>query len=115
MDSDEIRLYGQVATENGAEELASLTRGVAFDIRVTTYGEIKARDDHGTVVEVYPADPGEYLISVDADSPAALRAMAEQLSAFLSEAGIRHRIEIYSEAGALAKYLHHSWPLINSS
>ncbi len=115
MNNDEIRLYGQTTTERTAEELASVMRGAGLDIQVTSYGEIKGRDGNGSRFLIYPADPGEYLISIDADTPAAMRAMAERLSSMLAGAGLRHRIEIYSEAGALVGYLHHSWPLSDGS
>jgi hypothetical protein len=54
---------------------------------------------------------GRYLLHADAGAASQVCSIASRLSQVLSEAGIRHRLEVYLEGeNQLVNYLDHRWP-----
>lgn len=76
---------------------------------------LRIEDCEHFVFQQYGGDLGDPVIDADADSVAEMMQGARLVSNALSQAGVRHRFEIYDDRRNLAGYLHHDWPLQSDS
>lgn len=109
-------MSGTVMTDLPRHALAEALRraGIPAQVRQSSHyadGEyVRAGGESGVYCSLERASPSEYLVRGDAEGVEALETYARALSAALAGLGVRHRLELYDEEGALAAYVHHQWP-----
>jgi hypothetical protein len=95
-------LKSELTPEDLSARFAQL--GIVSEVRDSQHystGEY-LRVPHADVhIALERASRGEYLIRADADSDAILNELCVRLSAQLSNAGLRHKLEIYDENDTL--------------
>ena len=110
-------LAGRVEKWPPMDRMAAVLRDAGLHIAVGTYS-IRVNDCSHFVFQEYGGDLGDPQIDADADTPADMLRDGRLVSNALARAGLRHRFEIFDDdAGdskAIAGYLHHDWPLIES-
>ncbi|HYW11235.1 MAG TPA: hypothetical protein VE871_04740 [Longimicrobium sp.] len=115
-DTTDVLMFGGAVTELPLAALADALRraGIPAEVRESSLftggGYIRAGTASGVNCSFEHIEPTEYLVRGDADRLVELESYARALSAALTRAGVRHRLEVYGEDESLAVYLHHAWP-----
>lgn len=101
------RVYGQI---DGALTLDALAARLAGDGMRVTLGRYAVRLSGARFrCKLAPTEDGFLLADgVDGADPTA---DARALSRWLALKGLRHRLEVHDDDGALLHYFHHAWPL----
>lgn len=115
-DTTDVLMFGGAVTDLPMAALADALRraGIPAEVRESslfTGGRyVRAVTASDVDCSFERIEPAEYLVRGDADRLGQLEPFARALSAALTEAGVRHRLEVYAEDESLAAYLHHQWP-----
>jgi hypothetical protein len=89
------------------EEMAAILRAAGLAVTVGRYS-IRVKDCFS--FQEYGGDLSNPRVEADAESLEAIMSEGKIVSDALARAGIRHRFELYNNAGQLVGYLHHEWP-----
>jgi hypothetical protein len=113
---EEFYFCGQVIAPGGLGALRPLLERRSPLVEVWRSGfdgsDILRARDESLALDMDAGQGAEKVFSgdIDADRDSALRLLRE-LSELFREGGMRHRIELYTEADrSLLAYLHHEWP-----
>ena len=104
-----VHIAGQLAEWPTKERMAAILRAAGLEVDVGAYS-VRVKSGSHFVFQEYGGDLGEPRVEADAGSLARMMRDAGLVSAALGRAGIRHRLEVYSEDNAMLAYLHHEWP-----
>jgi len=103
-------LAGELASWPSKEGMAVILRSAGLAVTVGRYSVRVEGRPHFTFQQ-YGGDMGDPVIDANAESVSELLAAAKPVSDALGRARVVHRFELYDDAGGLAGYLHHGWPL----
>ena len=107
--STSIHLAGELDQWPSKPEMAAVLRAARLSITVGRYS-IRIEDCDHFVFQGYGGDLGDPSVDADADSLERMLHDGGRVSEALSDAGIRHRFELYDDDERLVGYLHHNWP-----
>jgi hypothetical protein len=107
--SSTIRLCGELAPWPSRDALAELLRAAGLQVTVGQHS-LRVADCAHFVFQDFGRPDGDPTVDADAPDLNAMLQDAGRVSTALAKPGIRHRFELYDEAGQLVAYLHHGWP-----
>ena len=105
----DTRLYGTLEGWPSKSEMASLLKSAGLTVDEGEYS-IRLKDCEHFVIQEYGGDLGDPQIDAAASTLVRMLRDGHRISATLASADIRHRFELYNDAGELVGYLHHRWP-----
>ena len=109
-----FHLCGQLEVWPRKSRMAGLLRGAGLSVVVGRYSITFCDCEHFRIQE-YGGDWGPPYIDADADTLDRLHADARRVSDALAASDLRHRFELYDGADRLVGYLHHRWPVDDTS
>lgn len=107
--STTIRLCGELVPWPTRDALAELLRAAGLQVTVGHHS-VRLGDCSHFVFQDFGRADGDPTIDADGPDLATLAKEAERVSTALTQAGFRHRFELYDEADEMVGYLHHQWP-----
>ena len=108
--NNSVFICGELAKWPSKYKLAKILRTGGLKVNVGSYS-IRIKELPNFVFQEYGGDLGDPHIDADADSAEIMRIEAKRVSDALTNAGIKHRFEIYDNCNEqMAGYLHHDWP-----
>jgi hypothetical protein len=97
------------------QRMASILREAGLQIQVGRYS-IRVEDCSHFTFQEYRGDLGDPVVDADADTIDEMIRDAKLISGALSNAGIKHRFEVYRHAAdEMVAYFHCDWPLTATS
>ncbi|MCA9073459.1 MAG: hypothetical protein KDA93_00395 [Planctomycetaceae bacterium] len=103
-------LAGELAEWPSIHQMTKLLRASGLEIVVGQYS-VRVQDCDHFVFQEYGGDYWPPVIDADADTVEEMIRDAKLVSNALTNAGIRHRFEVYNSEDVLVGYIHHEWPL----
>jgi hypothetical protein len=101
---------GLITAWPSKDRMIAILREAGLGVKVGRYS-LRIEDCSHFVFQQYGGDLVEPAIDADADTVEDMIRDATLVSDALSQAGVKHRFEIYDENRAMVGYLHHKWPL----
>lgn len=109
MNALSITLYGELSPWPCKDDLAALLRAAGFCISVGFFSII-IKDLNRHYLGEFEGDMGVPQFDADADSAEPMQSQARAISDALTQAEIRHRLEVWDHLDNMSGYLHYNWP-----
>jgi hypothetical protein len=108
--------HGQLLVHFSLTQLREFLHDLPVQLRESSHYEggqyLIVRADHDARITFEKITATEFLLAGEASTKEGLAVICQQVSAVLSKAQLRHRLELYDAADTLYQYLHYDWPIV---
>jgi hypothetical protein len=112
MEDTRATMNGECAPWPSKERLASILREAGLEVNVGPYSvQVQGDPAFSFSFEHYGGETCNPMIAADADDANSMIRGGKLVSAALTAARVRHRLEVYDWTSSLVEYLHYDWPM----